>query len=96
MRKIEKIEHEIQGLSHSELAAFRRWFREFDAEAWDRKIEEDIQAGKLVASGDAALKSFEAGKCSEIRNTSPPLNFGFAIKRCQSLSKNSPTKASHC
>ena len=66
MRKIEKIEHEIQGLSPSELAAFRRWFREFDAEAWDRQIEEDIKAGKLDALGNAALKSFEAGKCSEI------------------------------
>ena len=66
MSKIQKIEHEIQGLSPSELAAFRRWFREFDAEAWDRQIEEDIQAGKLDALANAALKSFEAGKCSEI------------------------------
>ena len=66
MRKIEKIEHEIQGLSPPELAAFRRWFREFDAEAWDHQIEEDIQVGKLDALADAALKSFEAGKCSEI------------------------------
>jgi len=66
MRKIEKIEHEIQGLSPSELAAFRGWFREFDAEAWDRQIEEDIKADKLDALGNAALKSFKAGKCSEI------------------------------
>ena len=66
MRKIEKIEDEIQGLSPSELTAFRKWFREFDAEAWDRQIEEDIQAGKLDALANAALKSFEAGKCSEI------------------------------
>jgi hypothetical protein len=66
MRKIENIEHEIQGLSPSELAAFRKWFREFDAEAWDRQIEEDIQAGKLDTLADAAIKSFESGKCSEI------------------------------
>jgi hypothetical protein len=66
MRKIENIEHEIQGLSPSELAAFRKWFREFDAEAWDRQIEEDIQAGKLDTLADAAIKFFESGKCSEI------------------------------
>jgi hypothetical protein len=66
MRKIENIEHEILGLSPSELAAFRKWFREFDAEAWDRQIEEDIQAGKLDALANAAIKSFESGKCSEI------------------------------
>jgi hypothetical protein len=60
MRKIKNIEHEIQELSPSELAAFRKWFREFDAEAWDRQIEEDIQAGKLDALANAAIKSFES------------------------------------
>jgi len=60
MRKIKNIEHEIQGLSPSELAAFRKWFREFDAEAWDRQIEEDIQAGKLDALANGAIKSFES------------------------------------
>jgi hypothetical protein len=66
MRKIERIEREIQGLSPPELQAFRRWFREYDAEAWDRQIEEDIKAGKLDTLANAALKSFESGKCSEI------------------------------
>lgn len=66
MRKIENIEREIQGLSPSELAVFRKWFREFDAEAWDRQIEEDIQAGKLDSLANTALKAFESGKCSEI------------------------------
>jgi hypothetical protein len=66
MRKIENIEREIQGLSPSELAAFRKWFREFDAEAWDRQIKEDIEAGKLDSLANVALKAFESGKCSEI------------------------------
>lgn len=65
MRKIENIERQLQGLSPSELAAFRKWFREFDAEAWDRQIEEDIQAGKLDSLVNTALKAFESGKCSE-------------------------------
>ncbi len=66
MRKIENIEREIQGLLPSELAAFRKWFREFDAEVWDRQIEEDIRAGKLDLLANAALKAFESGKCSEV------------------------------
>ncbi len=66
MRKIENIERQIQGLLPSELAAFRKWFREFDAEAWDRQIEEDIRAGKLDSLANAALKAFESGKCSEV------------------------------
>jgi len=46
--------------------SFRRWFREFDARAWDRQIEEDVQAGRLDALADAALKDFESGRCDEI------------------------------
>ena len=47
MDKIEKIGREIREFSPSELAAFRKWFHDFDAEAWDRQIEADVQAGKL-------------------------------------------------
>jgi hypothetical protein len=54
--KIEKIGREIQGFSPTELAAFRKWFHDFDAEAWDRQIEEDAQAGKLDALPEASLK----------------------------------------
>lgn len=66
MNKVEKIEREIEGFSPEELAAFRKWFREFDAEAWDRQIEEDIQAGKLNALAEAALKAFESARCREM------------------------------
>ena len=42
MSKIENIEREVQKLTPAELEAFRRWFYEFDAQAWDRQIEEDV------------------------------------------------------
>jgi len=61
MNKIEKIGREIRGFSPSELAAFRKWFHDFDAEAWDRQIEEDAQAGKLDALAKAALKTLAGG-----------------------------------
>lgn len=53
-------------LSPAELAVFRSWFREFDAEAWDRQIEEDATAGKLNALANAALIAFQSGRCSEL------------------------------
>ncbi len=56
MSKIENIEREIRGLSAAELSAFRGWFAEFDAKAWERQIEEDARTGKLDALADAALK----------------------------------------
>ncbi len=66
MSKLNTIEREITSLTPSELATFRRWFREFDAEAWDRQIEEDIHAGRLDRLADEALESFKAGKHKEL------------------------------
>jgi hypothetical protein len=66
MDKIEKIGREIRGFSSTELAAFRKWFHGFDAEAWDRQLDDDVQAGKLDALAEAALKSREGGRCREI------------------------------
>ena len=66
MSKIEEIEKEVQGLKPDELQAFRKWFWDFDAEAWDRQFEKDAQSGKLDSLAEAALKSFKSGNCSEI------------------------------
>jgi hypothetical protein len=64
--KIEKIGSEIKAFSPAELAAFRKWFHDFDAETWDRQIEEDVQAGKLDTLAQTALNALECGKCNEI------------------------------
>jgi len=66
MSKVEAVEREIESLSPSELAAFRKWFHEFDAAAWDQQIEDDVRAGKLDRLGDAAEKALKAGKCTEL------------------------------
>jgi hypothetical protein len=66
MNKVEKIGREIQEFSPAELAAFRKWFREFDAEEWDRQIMEDVQTGKLEALAEAALKTYASGRCEEM------------------------------
>ena len=66
MSKVEAVEREIQSLSASELAAFRKWFHEFDAAVWDQQIEEDVRAGKLDRLGDATLQALKAGECTEL------------------------------
>ena len=66
MDKIEKIGREIQKLSPSELTEFRKWFHDFDADAWDRQIEEDLKAGKLDALADQAHQEFISGKAWEM------------------------------
>jgi len=66
MSKLQDIEKKIQGLSPDELNDFRRWFWDFDADAWDRQFEKDASSGKLDSLAEAALKSFKSGHCSEI------------------------------
>jgi hypothetical protein len=66
MSKIDQIEKEVQGLKPDELQAFRKWFWDFDAEAWDRQFEKDALSVKLDSLAERALKSFKSGHCSEI------------------------------
>lgn len=66
MSKVGKIEGAIRTLSAKELAALRAWFLEFDAEAWDRQIEEDARSGKLAALAAQALRDHRAGKSSPL------------------------------
>lgn len=66
MGKVEKIENEVRTLSAEELAAFRKWFREFDADVWDREIEADARAGKLDALANNALSAHRADKTTSL------------------------------
>ena len=66
MTRVELIEKEVATLSKDELREFRRWFTEFDAEAWDRRIEEDVRSGRLDAVMDEAAKAFDAGELADL------------------------------
>lgn len=66
MSDVQKLEHAVEHLSKPQLAEFRRWFSEFDADAWDRQIEADAAAGKLDALADEALAEFHSGKAREL------------------------------
>ena len=65
MGSVNEIEQAVRLVSEAELAMFRAWFAEFDAEAWDRRIEADVRAGRLDALADEALEDLRAGRCME-------------------------------
>jgi len=66
MTKIQRLEREIKGLSPGELAAFRKWFDQYDSVVWDKQIEEDTAAGKLDKLAEKALADHKAGRTKEI------------------------------
>jgi hypothetical protein len=66
MSRLEAIEGEIERLSPEELARFRDWFLEFDAEAWDRQIESDARTGKLDALAESASHDEEVGRTTDL------------------------------
>ena len=65
MRKLADIEEQIRNLSGTELVEFRKWYTEFDAQAWDRQFEADVNAGKLDELAEAARKAHKEGKSTE-------------------------------
>ena len=63
---VQEIESEVTRLSPAELTAFAAWFEEFVAEAWDKRLETDIAAGKLDHLAKQADAQFEAGRCTPL------------------------------
>ena len=63
---VREIEVAVQLLQTSDLESFARWFEEYLADAWDRRIECDIAAGRLEAAGREADVQFETGRCTPV------------------------------
>lgn len=55
MSTIQEIESAVTQLSPEQLADFRVWFTEYDAQKWDIQIAKDVAAGRLDALADEAL-----------------------------------------
>ena len=62
MGAVEKLELLIKSLSPEELAKFREWFADFDAQIWDRQIQSDAAAGKLDRLIDESMADHRANK----------------------------------
>jgi hypothetical protein len=63
---IQEIEQAITELSPNELARFREWFEEFDAQVWDEQFERDAKSGKLDKLADKAIRDYRVGKAKEL------------------------------
>ena len=66
MTLVSEIEIAVKKLSRDELSAFRDWFQEFDAEAWDKQFEADVAAGRLDALAEEALRDLREGRCTDL------------------------------
>jgi hypothetical protein len=66
MTKIQRLERAIKELTPDELAAFRKWFQEYDSAVWDEQIGQDAVAGKLDKLAEKALVDHRAGRTGEI------------------------------
>ncbi len=66
MRKLEEIEEQLRNLPGADLVEFRKWYAEFDAQAWDQQFESDVKAGKLDALAEAARRAHKEGKSTKL------------------------------
>jgi len=62
MTSIKYIKRKISELSPDELAKFRSWYSDFDADIWDRQIAKDVEEGRLDALVAAAPSMFTRAK----------------------------------
>ena len=63
---VHELETAVSKLSQQDLAAFRHWFMEFDAAAWDKQFENDVIAGRLDKLGEEALADFREGRTTPL------------------------------
>jgi hypothetical protein len=66
MSTVQDIEAAVRKLSRKELGAFRDWFSEFDAAAWDKQFEADVASGHLDSLADEAVRDLHEGRCREL------------------------------
>lgn len=66
MNTVPEIEQAIRALEPQDLAALREWFAAYDAEIWDRQLEQDVAAGRLDRFAEEALRDLSAGRCTDL------------------------------
>lgn len=66
MSAVQEIEQAVKRLSEQELARFREWFDEYDAQLWDDQMERDAKSGKFDRMAKQAIENFKAGKFKEL------------------------------
>ena len=62
MTSVAEIAGAVKRLPKKDLARFRQWFAEYDAQVWDRQLESDVAAGRLDALVREAKREHRAGR----------------------------------
>ncbi|MCX6038761.1 MAG: hypothetical protein NTW99_12915 [Chloroflexi bacterium] len=63
---IQELKQAVTQLPSKDLARFREWFDEFEAQVWDKQFETDAKSGKLEKISEQALNNYRAGKAKEL------------------------------
>ena len=63
---VQELEKAVTQLPSPELAQFTAWFEEYQADLWDKQIEQDALSGRLDALAEQANREFEAGRCQPL------------------------------
>lgn len=58
---IQELEKAVTQLPSPELAQFTAWFQEYQANIWDKQIENDLEAGRLDTLLAEVDKEYKAG-----------------------------------
>jgi hypothetical protein len=66
MITIQQLKQAVRRLPPNDLVVFRNWFAEFDAEVWDRQIEDDVSAGRPDVFIEEALRDSREGRCMDL------------------------------
>ena len=66
MIDIEEIKQAVTHLPPEDLAAFRKWYQEYDARTWDKQFEGDVKSSKLDSLAQRAVNALKAGKCKKL------------------------------
>ena len=62
MTKLQKIEQDIASLSRDDFRKLADWLAAYQADLWDRQIEDDVKAGRLDKFIEEAKGELAAGK----------------------------------
>jgi len=63
---VAEIESAIEKLPNNEFEKLARWFEDFQAQIWDKQIEQDLQNGELQNLIGEAEKDFAEGSCQPL------------------------------
>jgi flagellar motility protein MotE (MotC chaperone) len=63
---VKDIEQAIAELPPSDVAELAQWFEEFQAQVWDKQIEQDAKSGRFAHLIEQAKADYAAGRCKPL------------------------------